>query len=313
MPDDGLLPRHAHPALTRLQERLAQATRVDTVTQYGRPSDSPDVSVIVPLYGRIDFMEHQLCQFMHDPAFRDLDLMYVLDSPELAEQLSKSAAALHALYELPFRTITLNRNAGYSIANNIGASLARGRLLLLLNSDVVPDAPGWVGELTEFYDATPAIGALGPKLLYEDGSLQHAGLYFDREPGAPLWTNLHYFKGLQSDFPPANVARPVPAVTGACLMIARSTWEELDGLWPGFVQGGYEDSDLCLRLLEAGHDNWYLPHVELHHLEDQSFPSGARLMATSYNAWLQTHARGDQIERLMSDERFSAQPGFVTY
>ncbi len=306
--DDELLCEHAQPALARLSEQLRASARVDTVTQYGEPGASPDVSVIVPLYGRIDFMEHQLCQFMHDPYFREIDLIYVLDSPELGEQLAESAAALHALYELPFRTATLSRNAGFAIANNLGASLARGRLLLLLNSDVVPDAPGWVRTLAAFYDATPAIGALGPKLLYEDGSLQHAGLYFDREPGASLWRNLHYFKGLESDFPPANVTRPVPAVTGACLMIDRSLWEDLDGLSPAYVQGGYEDSDLCLRLLEAGRDNWYLPHVELHHLEDQSFPSESRRMATGYNTWLQTHLWGERIEDLMREESLSAEP-----
>jgi GT2 family glycosyltransferase len=263
--------------------------------------------VIVPLYGRIDFMEHQLCQFMHDSDFRAIDLIYVLDSPELGEELNQLAAALHSLYELPFRTAALSRNAGFAIANNLGAELARGRLLLLLNSDVVPDVPGWTQTMAAFYDATPDIGALGPKLLYEDGSLQHAGLYFDREPGAPLWTNLHYFKGLESHFPPANVTRPVPAVTGACLMIARTLWESVGGLSPAFVQGGYEDSDLCLRLIEAGRDNWYLPHVELHHLEDQSFPSESRRMATAYNTWLQTHLWGARIDQLMHEARYGAE------
>jgi O-antigen biosynthesis protein len=251
-------------------------------------------------------MEHQLCQFMHDPDFRELDLMYVLDSPELGDQLAESAAALHALYELPFRTVTLSRNAGYSIANNMGASLARGRFLLLLNSDVVPDTPGWVRQMAAFYDATPSIGALGPKLLYEDGSLQHAGMYFDREPGASLWANLHYFKGLEGEFQPANLTRTVPAVTGACLMIERSLWDELGGLRPLYVQGGYEDSDLCLRLIEAGRDNWYLPHVELHHLEDQSFPSDARRMATAYNTWLQSYLWDERMGELMRDDRFAA-------
>ncbi len=306
--DDELLCDHAHPALTKLQEHLGDSTRVDTVTQYGKPGSSAEVSVVVPLYGRIDFIEHQLCQFMHDPHFREVDLIYVLDSPELGQQLDESAAALHALYELPFRIVTLSRNGGYSIANNLGASFARGRLLLLLNSDVVPDAPGWLQTMAAFYDATPSIGALGPKLVYEDESLQHAGLYFDREPGASLWANLHYFKGLQSDFQPANVTRPVPAVTGACLLIERALWEEVDGLRPIFVQGGYEDSDLCLRLIESGRDNWYLPHVALHHLEDQSFPSDARRMATSYNAWLQTHLWDERIGQLMRDELFAARP-----
>ena len=69
------------------------------------------------------------------------------------------------------------------------------------------------------YDANPKIGALSPKLLYEDGWIQHAGLYFDRPSGARAWSNEHYFKGLHRTFPGANVARAVPAVTGACLMI----------------------------------------------------------------------------------------------
>jgi GT2 family glycosyltransferase len=312
-PGDELLARHAQPALTRLQTRLRESACIDDVTQYGRSVDSPMVSIVVPLYGRIDFMEHQLCQFMHDPDIRGVDLIYVLDSPELGTQMANSAAALHSLYQLPFRTVTLSRNTGYPIANNLGASVARGRLLLLLNSDVVPDGPGWIQAMTAFYDATPDIGALGPKLLYEDGSLQHAGLYFDRDAGSELWTNLHYFKGLQSDFEAANVARPVPAVTGACMMIARSLWEALGGLSPDYVQGGYEDSDLCLRLLEAGRDNWYLPHVQLHHLEDQSFPSAARVMATSYNSWLQTERWGDRIAEIMREERYSPQREPATY
>jgi len=127
-----------------------------------------------------------------------------------------------------------------------------------------------------------------------------------------LWTNLHYYKGLRSDFEPANVARPVPAVTGACLMIGRALWEEVDGLRPDFVQGGYEDSDLCLRLLEHGRDNWYLPGVQLHHLEDQSFPSRARLMATAYNTWLQSHLWDARITDLMQDETYATEPLRVT-
>jgi GT2 family glycosyltransferase len=128
-----------------------------------------------------------------------------------------------------------------------------------------------------------------------------------------LWANLHYFKGLQSDFEPANLTRPVPAVTGACMMVARPIWEKLDGLSTEYVQGGYEDSDFCIRLLEAGHDNWYLPHVQLHHLEDQSFPSEARYMATSYNTWLQTHRWAGRIEEIMLDAKYSHLPAGATY
>ena len=146
-------------------------------------------------------------------------------------------------------------NAGFGAATNAGASVARGRLLLLLNSDVLPAEPGWLGRMQAFHDATPNIGALGPKLLYEDDSLQHAGLYFDRlreGPTAGSWANMHYFKGLHKDLPAANVARPVPAVTAACLMIERDLYEQVEGLPDVYVQGDFEDSELCLRLLAEG-------------------------------------------------------------
>jgi GT2 family glycosyltransferase len=168
--------------------------------------------------------------------------------------------------------------------------------------------------MASFYDATTSIGALAPKLIYEDGSLQHAGIYFHdvslqwegihyyRETGSSLWENAHYFKGLHRDLPAANVARPVPAVTAACLMIERALYHELGGLRDIFVQGGYEDTDLCLRLIESGRENWYLPSVELYHLEDQSYPSSVRALTTKFNMWLHTHLWNEQIDRVMREQ-----------
>lgn len=289
------------PALTRLQARLAAEVAVEDVREHGRAPSDPEVSVVVPLYGRIDFLEHQLTQFARDPAFAALDLIYVLDSPELAEPLERLAAEMHALTGVPFRVATLARNAGFSGANNAGAALARGRKLLLLNSDVLPDRPGWVETMSDFFDATSGIGALAPKLLYEDDSLQHAGMYFLRAPGSTIWENMHYFKGLSRTTAAANVARPVPAVTGACLMIERERYEQLGGLRGQFVQGDYEDSDLCLRLRESGLASWYLPDAELYHLEAQSYPTELRRTTSAYNTWLQSHLWSDEIDALMAE------------
>jgi O-antigen biosynthesis protein len=291
---------HGHAALQRLQARTSRSTRIDSDIQYGERPESPDVSIVVPLYRRIDFLEHQVVQFWQDPELCTSELIYVLDSPELAEPLTRLAAGLHDLYGLSFRVVTLNRNAGYSTANNIGASLARGRLLLLLNSDVLPSEPGWLGRMLQFHDATPDIGALGPKLLYEDDSIQHAGMYFQRDSRTGYWENRHYSKGFSRFMPAASVSRPVPAVTGACLMVERALWEGLGGLRDAYVQGGYEDSDLCLRLLDAGRQNWYLGSVELYHLEAQSFRIDAR-GANRYNAWLQTHLWDQRIEDVMRE------------
>jgi GT2 family glycosyltransferase len=299
-PHEMLKNRHIRPALERVQQRLVGRVSIETVDQLGVPPVAPDVSIVVPLYKRVDFLEHQLAQLVHDPEVHDTDLVYVLDSPEQAEYLRVFARQLYRLYRVPFRVVTLTGNGGFSAANNLGASVAMGRLLLLMNSDVLPEQPGWLGRLVRFYDETPKIGALAPKLVYEDDSLQHAGLYFDRPDGAGAWANEHFFKGLHRDLPAANVARPVPAVTGACLMIDRSLFLEHGGLRGEYVQGDYEDSDLCLRLAESGLESWYVPEVTLYHLEGQSYPTAERALASQYNKWLHTHLWGDSIERVMA-------------
>jgi GT2 family glycosyltransferase len=278
-----LLTDHIAPAVERVQARLAEGVEIDFVDQHGTPPSSPTVSIIVPLYRQIEFLELQLSQFVLDPELRDADLIYVLDSPEDAARLRPLAVHLFDLYGLPFRLATLTTNAGYSIVNNLGATLARSPKLLLMNSDVFPDKPGWLSRMVEFYDSDPKIGALAPKLLYEDGSIQHAGLYFDRIPGMKTWSNEHYYKGLHRGFPAAQLARAVPAVTGACLMIEAVLYRNLGGLRGLFVRGDYEDSDLCLRLREEGLESWYLPDVELYHLEGQSYPSTEREAASRFN------------------------------
>jgi GT2 family glycosyltransferase len=292
---------HVVPAVSRIQQRLGERAEIKEVWEFGEAPSDPETSIVVPLYGRIDFLEHQLAQFVHDPELRESDLIYVLDSPELAAALEISAGQLFELYGLPFRVAVLAQNGGYSVANNRGASLGRGKRLLLLNSDVIPDAPGWLGRMSAFYEDQESIGALGPKLLFEDDTLQHAGIRFQRPPGGGAWENEHYFKGLHRDLPAANVTRPVPAVSGACLMIDRDLFEELGGLRGMFVQGDYEDTDLCLRLREQGRETWYLPEVELYHLEGQSYALETRTAMSRYNVWLHTRLWDGEIAAAMAE------------
>ena len=196
-------------------------------------------------------------------------------------------AQLCDLYRFPLRLAVLNRSCGFAIANNLGASVARGRALLLCNSDVLPAGPGWLSRLLAFHDARAGIGAVGPKLLFENGSLQHAGMEFRRTPEG-LWANRHRWKGLPRDWAPANVAEEVQALTGACLLVERDLYQGIGGLRGRFLMGDFEDSDLCLRLREIGRSIWYCPEVELYHLEGQSYPSPLRAAASRYNAWLHT-------------------------
>jgi GT2 family glycosyltransferase len=303
LPNETLMASHVHPAIIRLRERHAKGFKVTEVINYGTPSESPEVSVVIPLYGRVDFLEHQLAQFVLDPEMRSVDLVYVLDSPELERMLRDYAAQLFRLYRVPFRVATLQQNSGFAAANNAGVAQARGSLLLLLNSDVLPDKPGWLSAMTDFYRSTENVGALGVKLLYPDESLQHAGMFFDLPSDtalAGMWRNVHYFKGFPRDLPAANVPRRVPAVTGAALMIDKDLYKRVGGFPDLYLQGDHEDSDICLRLIEEGLDNWYFPGVELYHLEGQSYPSAARGAMALYNRWLHTKRWDERIREVMA-------------
>jgi GT2 family glycosyltransferase len=297
-----LATEHGRHALTRLQERIVDEAEIDAVDTYGEPPSSPEVSIVVPLYRRLDFLEHQLLHFSVDPELAEAELIYVLDSIEQRDELASRARELFALYGLPFKVVNPTAGSGYAGANRHGVAVAGGDKLLLLNSDVIPDRPGWLGKMCRFYDEGERIGALGAKLLYEDDSLQHAGLYFHRLPGTEVWENAHRFKGLHRSFPAAEVAQAVPAVTAACVLIDRERYEEVGGLPLHYVQGDYEDSELCLRLAEAGYENWYLPAAELYHLEGQSYVAEARRGLSDYNMWLHSELWGEAIAAAM--ERF---------
>ena len=95
------------------------------------------------------------------------------------------------------------------------------------------------------------------------------------------------------------MARAVPAITGACLLLPVELWSRIGGLKGTYVQGDYEDSDLCLRLHEAGLTCWYAPHVRLFHLEGQSYPSEMRRTASTFNAWVQTALWDERICSIM--------------
>ena len=104
----------------------------------------------------------------------------------------------------------------------------------------------------------PDFSVVGPKLLYADGNLQHAGMYFFRLPNG-VFQNMHYYKGYGRDFGPANIAREVPAVTGAVMALKRSSFLGVGSFTTDYVIGDYEDSDLCLKLRARGGVCQYLP------------------------------------------------------
>ena len=296
-----LLDRCLAPAAARLHRVASEETVGQEVIQLGdRPRD-PVVSLVIPLYRNLRFVRHQVAAFARDPAMRQAEIIYVLDSPEQRGEAEHLLRGVCGLAGVAVTLVLHGRNAGYATACNSGAAIATAPLLLMLNSDVVPDRSGWLAPLVARLAADSRIACAGPKLMFDDGSLQHAGLYFARGPGND-WFNCHYFKGFPRHYPAACRPRAVPGVTGAAMLIRRAAWDEVGGFASDYIVGDYEDSDLCLRLRQAGGEIFYEPAAELFHFERQSIAQHggyAGTVAAAYNRRLH-HRRWDvAIEALM--------------
>lgn len=253
-------------------QRSGQQRQPVEVHQLGQPVAQPQASIIVPLYGRLDFAEHQLIEFSRDPWISaHAEVVYVLDDPKLVEPFVQQAHTWHRLYRLPFKWVWGSTNRGFSGANNLGAANSRAPVLVFLNSDAFPQQPGWLQALIAELHSDPRFGAVAPRLVFGDGSIQHAGMTFARRDEWGIWINHHPRMGLAPSLDPHAHTVAVPAITGACLVIERDTWDAAGGWDTGYLIGDFEDSDLCLKLRAHGLRVAYVPSVQLTHLERQSF------------------------------------------
>jgi len=308
-----MLERTIAPVLADCQKALRENLPEPRIKSFGKGPASPAVSVVIPLYRVYDFLRVQVSAFAADRWFAEkAELIYVLDSPEHEGEVAHLLGGLFLAYGLPMQLVVMGRNGGFSAACNAGAAASRGQALALVNSDVIPDSEGWLPALLQRLEPHRRTGAVGPKLLYDDGSLQHAGLFFKRDSKG-TWLNHHYFKGMPSGYAPANVERPVPGVTGACIVMPRALFMEIGGFDDAYVIGDYEDSDLCLKIARAGLGIVYVPSVSLYHLERQSISKSldyTRGVASQHNSWLQTKRWDAQIEALMAavDKPAAQQP-----
>jgi GT2 family glycosyltransferase len=232
------------------------------------------------------------------------EFIFVLDSPEIQDDTEHMLGGLNILHDMPFKLAIMNRNGGYARACNAGASIATGTTIVMLNSDVVPSEHGWLQQLIQPLFDEPKLGAIGPRLLFEDGSLQHAGLYFARDRQG-IWLNHHYHKGMPGNYAPARRGRDVPGVTGACLITRKDIFDLVGGYSEDYVIGDYEDSDLCLKIRQLGFQIYYEPSVALYHFERRSIRRSAdymRGLASQYNSWLHTQRWNEEISELMAPQ-----------
>ncbi|HEX7669837.1 MAG TPA: glycosyltransferase family 2 protein [Polyangiaceae bacterium] len=307
-PNDPLafgMMEHASGPAVALSARPTRPAEADVrVHAFGPLPEAPECTLLVPLYGRYDFLYHQLARFALDEEFQRQDLVYVVDDPHIYSAVLELAVAVYPIYRVPFRVVHAGCNLGFAGANNLGASVARAAQLLLLNSDVLPMHAGWLSRLLAHARVLPRPGAIGVRLLFHDGTIQHDGMRCVKDPLRPgVFWNDHPGKGLPVSLMPTEPVERVALVTAACLMMERALYRELGGLDDGFIFGDFEDSDLCLKALEAGRNNYLARDVVLHHLERQSQPllgdDSWRSRVTLYNAWRYGKRWGDRIEALV--------------
>ncbi len=249
-----------------------------TVSRFGPQRPRYRASIIVPLYGIADYLFVQNCAYAQGNGAADHEFIYVVNSPELAEQLHREARITEMIYGLPVSLVMLPDNAGFGMANNVGVQFARSDRILCVNPDVFPRDPDWAQRHTDLLAALPAeqTRLFGTSLFYDDGSLMHGGMYFEADTGIlsdsgrvtqrALLRVEHYGKGAPAWATQYVESRPVPAVTGAFMSIDRAWFEKLGGFTEDYVFGHYEDADLCLKSLRNGTPVW-LHDIPMWHLE----------------------------------------------
>ena len=228
----------------------------------------PLVSIVIPAAGRranirgvqTDLLSHCITSIRERSTYRNYEIVVVHDG-----NLDQAACDLVELHQ--GRLIAFKGKFNFSAKVNLGARHARGAHLLFLNDDTEVISEDWLSAMVQF-SRRSGIGAVGAKLYFGDGTVQHGGVTFNRDGlpdhlcrGAP-GTSPGYFYNLAA-------SKNCLAVTGACLMTPKAVFEKLGGLDEELAVN-YNDVDYCLRAAEAGYRTVFAPRAELFHFESKS-------------------------------------------
>ena len=215
------------------------------------------VSIIIPVFNNLTLTRVCLESLAKAKVAARFEIIVVdnASTDGTAEFLKIEAAAARV------HVLTNSQNEGFAQACNFGAQAAHGSILLFLNNDTQV-TNGWLDALLEIAQQ-PDVGAVGAKLLYADGRIQHAGIEFIN--GVPDHPHRH----AAADLPAANRQRELDMVTGACLMTSRDVFIKLGGFDETF-RNGVEDVDYCLRVRALGLKVIYEPKSVVFHHEGRS-------------------------------------------
>jgi GT2 family glycosyltransferase len=243
------------------------------------PDPPPLVSVIIATRDRGDLLRCCLTSLAEHAQGNPPTELILIDNgsiePETLDYLS------HLEQQQNVRVLRRPGKFNYAALNNEAIALARGELVALINNDVEATHPGWLAAMAA-QALRPEIGAVGAKLLFPDGSIQHAGVVLGIGGIAG-----HAHKYLAADDEGyqlrLHLAHNLSAVTAAMLVVRKSLFEEVGGFDALNFAVNYNDVDFCLRLIQAGYRNLFCPDAVLIHHESKS--RGAPTAADAYAEW----------------------------
>lgn len=197
--------------------------------------EQPRVSIILPVFNNYRMTMHCLSSLLEQT--RDVDYEVII-ADDASTDLT---ASIHERVS-NVRVVRQQQNRGFLHNCNAAAVQARGDYLLLLNNDTAV-GENWLAPLVALLDTHSDIGVTGPRLLFPDGKLQEAG--------GIVWqdgSGWNYGRGDDPQKPEYEYVKEVDYISGACLLVRRSLWRELDGFDTRYAPAYYEDTDLCSTL-----------------------------------------------------------------
>ncbi|MDX6650844.1 MAG: hypothetical protein QOJ97_2795 [Solirubrobacteraceae bacterium] len=246
-------------------------------------------SIVIPVHDGVDLTKRCL----------DILLAQDLGGAEIVvvdDASGDGTAAAVAGYE-GIRVVRNESNQGFAGSCNAGAAAATGERLVFLNNDTRP-TDGWLDALLGYAREHPRAGIVGAKLLWPNGSVQHAGVGITRTRDVR-----HLYTGFPADHPAVDRSRPFQVVTAACMLVRREVFEALGGFDTAFVNG-YEDVDLCLRAGELGHEVHYCHECVVYHLESSTRgrdPQTDGANASLYHRRWDGRVRPDDVAHYVED------------
>lgn len=227
--------------------------------------DHPKISIIIPTKDNIKFLKRCLKSIYKRSTYDNFEVI-VMDNRSEEEKTKKLLERYRQGHD-NFRVIKADYEFNYSKINNQAVQNASGEYVLLLNNDTKILTRNWL-EIMLGYASQKHVGAVGAKLLYPDKTVQHGGVVLGVAEIAA-----HAYPGVDDTnygtFGRLLIPYNYSAVTGACLMVKKEKYLEVDGLDEKLAVA-YNDVDFCMKLLEKGYYNVFLPQVKLIHYESKT-------------------------------------------